>query len=253
MRAMLVAAVLLSLCAITAIVAIAFAARDDDKDEVIVISTRVPETAAPPTNAPQTPTPQQGQNFTEYYNTNCRSGLVFHDASGSPGTSFNLTDEWQANVTACILTQQGHCNETGYVRELVVYAALPGSKIFEVDGDLMFDLPGRRLDNVDGNERNIFVHVPATQGAPPGTTSKLSMSSACFKERTPVPPTQAPAVPVPITKDSGTSGNKKAAVAFGVVSGVLLAAAIAVGVMAILRPPASKFSQAAENEHCMAS
>ena len=247
MRVMLAAAVLLGLCVITAIVAIVLATRDDDKDEVIVISTRVPETAAPPTNAPQTPI---GQNFTEYYNTNCRSALIFYDAGGSPGTSSNLTDEWQANTTACILTKQGLCKKTGYVRNLALVSVPLSHRIFEVNGDQMFGLPGRRLDNVEDSERNIFVHVPATQGAPPGTTSKLSMSTSCHKESTPVPATQAPAVPVPITKDSGTSGNKKAAVAFGVVSGILLAAAIAVGVMAILRPPASKFSSPAD-EHGM--
>eukprot|EP00754_Rhynchopus_humris_P008919 Rhum_TRINITY_DN13877_c0_g1::Rhum_TRINITY_DN13877_c0_g1_i2::g.64437::m.64437 len=236
MRAMLAAAVLLSLCAITAIVAIVFATRYDDEDEIIVISTRVPETAAPPTNTPQTPTPQQGLNFTEYYDTNCRFGLTFRDFGSSPGISSNATDEWQANVTACFITQQGHCNETGYVRDLALLAVPPGSNVFEVNGDQLFGLPGRRLDNLQGNERNIFVHIPAPQGVSPGTTSKLSMYMSCFKELTPVPATLAPAVPVPITKDSGTSSNKKAAVAFGVVSGVLLAAAIAVGVVSILRP-----------------
>ena len=247
MRAMLAAAVLLSLCAITAIVAIVFATRDDDKDEIIVISTRVPETAAPPTNTPQTPAPQQGQNFTEYYAANCGSGLIFHDHSGSPGTSANSSSEWQANVTACVVTDEGHCNETGYVRSIALLAAPPGSKIFEVNGGQIFGFPAsRRLDNLHGNERNLFVHIPASQGVSPGITAKVTVSMSCFKERTPVPATQAPAVPVPVTEDSGTSGNKKAAVAFGVVSGVLLAAAVAVGIMSILRP-ASKFSQPADD------
>eukprot|EP00754_Rhynchopus_humris_P004843 Rhum_TRINITY_DN12434_c0_g1::Rhum_TRINITY_DN12434_c0_g1_i1::g.51602::m.51602 len=249
MRARLAAAVLLSLSVITAIVAIVFATRDDDKDEVIVISTRVPETTAPATNTPQTPAPQQGLNFTEYYKTNCR-GLIFHDAVGSPGTALNLTDEWQANVTACVITQQGHCNETGYVRNLALISVPPGSKVFEVNGDQLFGLPGRRLDNLEGDERNIFVHIPATQGAPAGVTSKLSMSMSCSEELTPVPATRAPAVPVPITEDSGTSSSKKAAVAFGVVSSVLLAAAIVVGVLSVLRPQ-PKFSHPADHEHAM--